>query len=222
MTREKTGCIYILTNPSFPEYVKIGFATDVEKRLRQLNSSSAVPFAFRIYATYEVATKLTDKALHRLIDDLNPDLHSIEEYKGKTRVREFFAMSPESAYNLLEAIAKISGTEENLKRWKITKKEAEEEEEAQAVSKRRPPFRFSMVGIRAGESITFIRNKNVIATVIDDKHVEYEGQTMSLSALAESLFADGVSRQGPAYFAHNGEILSSMRDRMERKRSNDC
>ncbi len=48
------GVIYILTNPSFPQYIKIGFAKDVKKRLDSLNSSSAIPFAFRIYATYEV------------------------------------------------------------------------------------------------------------------------------------------------------------------------
>ena len=27
------GVIYILTNPSFPEYVKIGYADDIESRL---------------------------------------------------------------------------------------------------------------------------------------------------------------------------------------------
>ena len=27
------GVIYILTNPSFPEYVKIGYAKDLEKRI---------------------------------------------------------------------------------------------------------------------------------------------------------------------------------------------
>ena len=32
---EKQGVIYILTNPSFPEYVKIGYADDIEKRLRK-------------------------------------------------------------------------------------------------------------------------------------------------------------------------------------------
>ena len=48
------GYIYIMTNPSFPEYVKIGYAKDVKQRLDELNRSSAVPFAFRIYATYEV------------------------------------------------------------------------------------------------------------------------------------------------------------------------
>lgn len=27
---DKTGVIYILTNPSFPEYVKIGYADDIK------------------------------------------------------------------------------------------------------------------------------------------------------------------------------------------------
>ena len=41
----KKGVIYILTNPSFPEYVKIGYATDIEKRLKTLNRSETIPFA---------------------------------------------------------------------------------------------------------------------------------------------------------------------------------
>ena len=36
---DKTGVIYILTNPSFPEYVKIGYADDIDKRLQRLNRS---------------------------------------------------------------------------------------------------------------------------------------------------------------------------------------
>ena len=55
------GYIYILTNPSFPQYVKVGYATDVKQRLDELNRSSAVPFAFRVYATYEVDSALSDK-----------------------------------------------------------------------------------------------------------------------------------------------------------------
>ena len=53
---ENKGVIYILTNPSFPEYVNIGYADDVKKRLAQLNRSECVPFAFRVYATYEVSS----------------------------------------------------------------------------------------------------------------------------------------------------------------------
>ena len=45
------GFIYVFTNPSFPQYVKIGYATDVGQRLDELNRSTAVPFAFRVYAT---------------------------------------------------------------------------------------------------------------------------------------------------------------------------
>ena len=39
---DKTGVIYILTNPSFPEYVKIGYADDIDKRLQQLNRSECI------------------------------------------------------------------------------------------------------------------------------------------------------------------------------------
>lgn len=33
------GVIYILTNPSLPAYVKIGYADDLKQRLLQLNRS---------------------------------------------------------------------------------------------------------------------------------------------------------------------------------------
>lgn len=79
-----TGVIYILTNPSFPQYVKIGYADNVESRLKQLNNSECIPFAFRIFATYEVEERLTDLKLHALIDQLNPNLRSIDEVNGKS------------------------------------------------------------------------------------------------------------------------------------------
>ena len=104
------GYIYILTNPSFPQYVKIGYATDVKQRLAELNRSTAVPFAFRVYATYEVDSALSDKKLHAILDKLNPDLRSTEEVDGKKRVREFYAMPPEDAYAILEAIAEIKSS----------------------------------------------------------------------------------------------------------------
>ena len=36
----KSGVIYIMTNPSFENFVKIGYARDVESRLKQLNRIS--------------------------------------------------------------------------------------------------------------------------------------------------------------------------------------
>lgn len=35
MEAKSQGVIYILTNPSFPDYVKIGYADDVNKRLKE-------------------------------------------------------------------------------------------------------------------------------------------------------------------------------------------
>ncbi|MBP3938331.1 MAG: GIY-YIG nuclease family protein, partial [Clostridia bacterium] len=101
------GVIYILKNPSFPDYIKIGYADNIENRLQQLNNSECTPFAFRVYATYEVDSRLSDLKIHSIIDKLNPDLRSIDNFNGKKRVREFYAMSAEDAYSILEAIAEI-------------------------------------------------------------------------------------------------------------------
>ncbi len=54
------GYIYIMTNPALKNMVKIGYAADVEARRRQL-STSALPYEFEIYATYETPGKLEDK-----------------------------------------------------------------------------------------------------------------------------------------------------------------
>ncbi len=43
---DNIGVIYIMTNPSFPEYVKIGYASDINRRLKELNRSDSIPFAF--------------------------------------------------------------------------------------------------------------------------------------------------------------------------------
>ena len=129
----KKGYIYILTNPSFPDYVKIGYADDVESRIKQLNRSECTPFAFRCYATYEVNHRLTDMKIHNVIDRLNPSLRSIDTVDGKKRIREFYAMSPEDAYSILEAIAEINGLEDKLLVWQKSAKEKEEECEAEEI-----------------------------------------------------------------------------------------
>lgn len=130
---ERVGVIYIFTNPSFPEYVKIGYADDVNERLDILNSSTAVPFAFRVYAIYEVDHKLEDKKVHKIIDTINPELRSVENVNGKIRKREFFQMSKEQSYTLLECIAEISGTKDRLHLIKATENDIKEEKEANEI-----------------------------------------------------------------------------------------
>lgn len=212
------GVIYILTNPSFPDYVKIGYAKDLEKRMAQLNRSETIPFAFRAYAVYEVDSNLTDLVLHDLIDRLNPDLRSIENFDGKERKREFYAMRPEEAYSLLECIAKISGTEERLKKMAPEGHEILDEETAAEVAKesKRGPFKFSEVGIPVGAVIKYVNDESVEAIVVDDRHISYKGITTSVSALAQELLELDYQVQGTLYFTYEGEKLTDRRDRMEK------
>lgn len=208
MSKEK-GYIYILTNPAFPQYVKLGYAKNVETRLKTLNASSAVPFAFRLYATYEVSKKLTDKGLHKLIDQLNPDLRTIDEVDGKKRVREFYAMSREDAYSLLESIAKISGTERKLK--KIAPSSSEAKDEKKAKEDRQGPLKFSECDIPVGSKLQFARDKSIEVEVVDDRHVEYKGEVTSLSRVAQTLLKRKYNVQGPAYFEYKGKLLVGLR-----------
>lgn len=213
----KEGVIYILTNPSFPDYIKIGYAHDIEKRLKQLNRSETIPFAFRVYAVYDVGSELTDKELHKLIDNLNPDLRTIETFDGKERVKEFYAMSAEDAYGLLECIAKISGTQDRLKRMEPEGHEILDEQIAEEVREtaRHGPFRFGECGIPAGSEVVFIEDESIIASVIDDRRIEYNGETTSLSALAQKLKGFNHPVQGTLWFTYKGEKLSELRNRVE-------
>lgn len=52
--------------------------------------------------------------LHQMIDRLNPNLRSIEEFDGKTIKREFYNVSAADAYSILETIAQINGLEDHL------------------------------------------------------------------------------------------------------------
>ena len=212
----KKGVIYILTNPSFPDYVKIGYAHDLEKRLNQLNRSETIPFAFRAHAIYEVASELTDKELHKLIDSLNPNLRTIETFDGKKRVKEFYAMSAEEAFSLLECIAKISGTKNNLKRMSPEGHEVFDEQIAEEVrnSVRKGPFKFSECGIPVGAKIIYINDSSVFATVVDDRHIEYKGVTTSMSAVAQELLGSKWQVQGTAYFTYKGKKLTDIREEL--------
>lgn len=135
MATEKGNYIYILTNPSFPEYVKIGYADDVEDRVDRLNKTECTPFGFRIYASYKCSGRLKDFEIHDLIDDLNPSLRSIDHINGKIRKREFYAMSPEDALKIFKRIAKINGLEKNIKVYDKTQEEKDDEKTADVVKK---------------------------------------------------------------------------------------
>lgn len=213
------GYIYILTNPSFPEYVKIGYADDVKRRLDELNRSECVPFAFRIYATYEVNSRLSDKKIHAIIDKLNPNLRSIENFAGKKRVREFYAMSPEDAYSILEAIADIHGFSDKLVKYTPTQDEISDSQVAEEIEdehkERLAPFRFSMCNLKKGDFIEFSNDSSSYngtkCEVVNDKEVKYKDKNWSLSGLAQELGNFNYPVAGPRYFKFDGKWLNDLR-----------
>lgn len=184
------GFIYIMTNPALKDMVKIGYASDVEARRKQL-STTALPYDYEVYATYETSGNLEDKKLHKMIDKLNPDLRV-------TKSREFFLMSPQEAYDLLEAIAVISGTKGKLEKIK--------EPSTQKV--RRPPVNFEKCGIPKGAELVFVDDPNVVVTVVDERKVLYKNEITSLSAISDNI--KGYSTSGPYMFTYKGKRVSEI------------
>ena len=190
--------------------VKIGYASDVEARRKQL-STTALPFEYEIYATYETSGQLEDKKLHELIDTLNPKLRLAKN-------REFFAMSAEKAYRLLEAIAIISGSADKLKRVVpmqdedvVNSTRKRSHCSGNSGRKQRPAINFQKCGIPVGAELVFIDDDSVRVTVVDAEKnkVEYNGEITSLSPLAEKL-RNVSAIQGTSIFTYNGKKITDI------------
>ena len=202
--------IYIMTNPAYPGYVKIG-ATNrpVEERRVELSGQTGVMFDFETYATYETPTDLTtegkgklkDTKLHHLIDKLNPTLRANQK-------REFYKMTPEEALDLLTAIAEIAGNVDKIVKYA-------EDDVTDGSKARRSPFSFKSAQIPFGSELTFTENDEIKATVYNDRQVEYNGKVTSVSDLARTLLDLNHPVQGTLYFMYEGETLSDRRRRME-------
>ena len=197
------GFIYIMINPALKDMVKIGYATDVEARRKQL-STTALPYEYEIYATYETDGNLEDKKLHKMIDNLNPDLRVSSN-------REFFIMTPQEAYELLEAIATISGTKDKLK---LAKGKSTAIKPAQHIKK--PAVNFTKCGIPMGAELVFIEDPSITVTVVGDRKVQYNNEITSLSAVAGAL-KGYKSIQGPSYFTYQGKKISDIAEETQWK-----
>lgn len=213
---DKHGYIYVLTNTSFPEYVKIGYADNVDERVAQLNRSECTPFAFKKYAVLGVTSRLADKNVHKLIDKFKPELRAKENVNGKMRIREFFAMSAKEAVEILDMIGSIYGeTPQIFVQTAEEKREQEIAEKTAVASERRSPFSFYKCGIQNGAVVGYIYDSNITCTVVGDREVLYNGEKTSLSSLAKKLLKSKFGVQGTRYFTYNGEVLSALRKRLE-------
>lgn len=194
------GYIYIMTNPRLKGMVKIGYAKDVEIRRQQL-STTALPYDYEVFATYETSGNLEDKKLHKMIDNLNPDLRV-------SKSREFFVMSPEDAYELLEAIAIISGSQDKLKKIKVATSTI-----TQKI--KRPAVNFEKCNIPVGAELVFIEDESVKVIVVNEHKVQYNNELTSLSAVAKSIKGYNVS--GPQFFTYNGKLVTDIAEETQWK-----
>ena len=114
----KKGIVYIIINPCFQDWVKIGRSanSDIQVRLKELNDLSSTPLPFFAYAVYFVKDpKKVEEFIHGVIDQLNPDLRAKSKLaNGKIRKREFFRMKPEEAYGIFCQIASLNDDIKNI------------------------------------------------------------------------------------------------------------
>ena len=209
-----TGFVYILTNPSFREdWVKIGKSIrPVDVRSKELDNT-AVPMPFEIFATMQTEKfNEVEKLVHKTIDRLT-DLRIRQN-------REFFNVAPQVALDIFKDIAQaiddaiITEYENN----QPIKPEAKRGNPGIRIVKR-GRFKFSMVGIKIGEYVTFIPT-GISVKVASDDTVEYDGRIYKLSPFAGTFMPEDKRNtsgayQGAKYFSYNGNILDDLRKASE-------
>lgn len=219
MDSYKKGYVYILTNPSFREdWVKIGKSLrEVDVRSKELDNT-AVPLPFEIFATIETLKyHEVEKLVHKMIDRLT-----------KPRIRqnrEFFNVDPKIALDIFYDIAstiddaKVLEYKNNIPVTPSPIEEPSSNQTDDSQKSRRPRFKFSMLGIKIGELVTFIPT-GVQVKVAGDDSVEYGGRIYKLSPFTGTFMPidkrnHSGAYQGSKYFSYQGKVLDDLRKEKE-------
>ena len=197
------GVVYVLSNPSMDGYVKIGKTTNLEQRLKSLDNTST-PLPFRCVFAVEVED----------MDKVEGLAHQAFK-KDRTRSnREFFEIDEEQAVSALKMTGGKNVTPQN-----DVAEDAESIEALNNATQKRSRFKFSMIGLKPGETLEYVRDNSITAKIVDDRSIEIDGNITSLSLSAlELLHKEGLdwkTVQGPRYWMHNGVTLSELRRRQE-------
>lgn len=193
--------VYLLSNPAFENYVKIGRTKNLEARLKQLDNTS-VPLPFRCEFAVEVSDSETaEQLLHRAFAD-----HRVRSS------REFFEISP---HRVIAAMMLTGGRD-------VTPKVdvAEDQESLLALDKqvsKTNGFYFLKAAVSVGDTLTFTRNERETATVVSKNRIEFRGEVTSLSAAALTLLREAgyewKAAQGTIFWMKDGETID---ERMKR------
>mgnify|MGYP003303368400 CR=1 FL=1 len=225
------GLVYILTNPCLDGWVKIGMTerNDINRRLQELNSPPNIPLSYRCYATYEVENPLeVEKRIHSLIDRVDDSLHAREQLNnGRIREREFFKISPETAYGIFRDIAALRGDTDKLKLSTPTIDQSQEQEIAESRTKRTNNS-FDSLKINIGEVVSFLYDDTIVAKVADNKNkLEFNNEIYSVTGLAKKIllerfnWSENIHVNGWRFFTKDGISLSDLRDRIESETDDD-
>lgn len=213
------GYVYILTNPSFREdWVKIGkSARPVDVRSKELDNT-AVPLPFEIFATMETAKfNEVEKLVHKTIDRLT-DLRIRQN-------REFFNVPPKTALEIFTEIADtiedavVLRYADNKPIKQAVRKAGKKTPPAPRAERRRPRFKFSMIGVKVGETVTFIPT-GIQVKVASDATVEYKGRIYKLAPFVRKHMPKrqrntSGAYQGAKYFTYKGKVLDALRTECE-------
>lgn len=197
------GFVYILTNEAMPGFVKIGLTQqdDVADRVRQLDTTS-VPMPFEVH----FAARVPD------CRKLERTLHFVFGENRTRKNREFFKINPDLAKAIIELVA-IAPVEYSDEEQDIDAKERAEIEQTRT---RREVRTFKSLNVPVGAQLTFTKDDAITCTVVSDRKVQFEGQTMSATAAALAVVRqmgyDWKTVSGMEYWAYKGVKLSSLDD----------
>jgi len=192
--------VYILTNQSMPETVKIGITDNLERRIKELdNTSVALPFECYYAVEVKDASKI-EKKIHEGLDD-----------KRIRQNREFFNTSPEIAKSILE-IAEVMGGK-NVTPKKDIVETPQDQQALDSARKRRINY-FGILGISKGTILTFSKDKNITCEVSNNGKVIFRGKETSLSGSAlivtNEMGYDWGQVQGAGYWCYQGKTLRDL------------
>jgi hypothetical protein len=194
--------VYILTNQSMPDTIKVGITDNLDRRVRELDNTST-PLPFECYYAVEVENASTiEKKIHEGLDD-----------KRVRQNREFFNATPEQAKAILE-IAEVMGGKNVTPKEDIVETPQDKQALENARKKRGRIDYFGILGIQKGTTLTFSKDESITCEVADDGKVIFRGKETSLSGSAllitNELGYDWGQVQGAGYWCYQGKTLREL------------
>lgn len=199
----KKGIIYVMTT-AVSGLIKIGQTgtNNFQERMRFLEANGYynVVGLKRFFAIELEDYSEKEKLLHDIFN------------KHKVGESELFALDQELIKQLLLSFEGKVVYPENINQGK-------EFEEISKARKQSELFSFYKKGLKDGDEIAFIKDKNIVAKVCGEREVEYQGQTWKLSPLTYKIFEqkgelnNSGAYQGAAYFEYKGKKLKDIPDK---------